>query len=282
MQVELVQTLPYVIVIIVLTGLGLSEKRGEREGPYDVFDGTESSTEDGAGPRRRPQFFFLAGMPNFIRPPPRRWSRCARPPPGAERRPNCCPRSRAALSGIRRLRMAQTAAPSFYRRQRQRLTSKDSSQRAHAKLLRKAPLSVFATDLALFLREQSVERVGIAGVKTNVCMRATVQDPSPMASTPSFQGRLPIPTDGTWRKLPLRTYSATLVKSCYFDRAQEMLGDTIVAGYASLDYTVTLDRAPEPDRTATVSRGRASSLASADRRRTCSSHGRCGSRGATL
>lgn len=34
----------------------------------------------------------------------------------------------------------------------------------------------FATDLALFLTEQKVERVIIAGVKTNVCIRATVQD----------------------------------------------------------------------------------------------------------
>jgi maleamate amidohydrolase len=34
----------------------------------------------------------------------------------------------------------------------------------------------FATDLALFLAEQSVERVVIAGVKTNVCIRATAQD----------------------------------------------------------------------------------------------------------
>jgi maleamate amidohydrolase len=34
----------------------------------------------------------------------------------------------------------------------------------------------FATDLALFLREQGVERVVIAGVKTNVCIRATAQD----------------------------------------------------------------------------------------------------------
>lgn len=34
----------------------------------------------------------------------------------------------------------------------------------------------FATDLELFLREQSVTRVVIAGVKTNVCIRATVQD----------------------------------------------------------------------------------------------------------
>jgi maleamate amidohydrolase len=34
----------------------------------------------------------------------------------------------------------------------------------------------FATDLALFLAEQKVERVVIAGVKTNVCIRATAQD----------------------------------------------------------------------------------------------------------
>lgn len=34
----------------------------------------------------------------------------------------------------------------------------------------------FATDLALLLREQAVERVVVAGVKTNVCIRATVQD----------------------------------------------------------------------------------------------------------
>ena len=30
--------------------------------------------------------------------------------------------------------------------------------------------------MALFLREQGIERVIIAGVKTNVCIRATVQD----------------------------------------------------------------------------------------------------------
>ena len=34
----------------------------------------------------------------------------------------------------------------------------------------------FATDMALLLQEQGVERVIIAGVKTNVCIRATVQD----------------------------------------------------------------------------------------------------------
>jgi nicotinamidase-related amidase len=34
----------------------------------------------------------------------------------------------------------------------------------------------FATDLALFLHEQQVGRVVLAGVKTNVCIRATAQD----------------------------------------------------------------------------------------------------------
>lgn len=34
----------------------------------------------------------------------------------------------------------------------------------------------FATDLALFLNEQGVRRIIIAGVKTNVCIRATAQD----------------------------------------------------------------------------------------------------------
>lgn len=34
----------------------------------------------------------------------------------------------------------------------------------------------FATDLALLLHEQGVRRVVVAGVKTNVCIRATIQD----------------------------------------------------------------------------------------------------------
>ena len=34
----------------------------------------------------------------------------------------------------------------------------------------------FATDLALFLREQRIERIVVAGVKVNVCIRATAQD----------------------------------------------------------------------------------------------------------
>lgn len=36
--------------------------------------------------------------------------------------------------------------------------------------------SFFATDLALALRENQVERIVVAGVKTNVCIRATCQD----------------------------------------------------------------------------------------------------------
>lgn len=36
--------------------------------------------------------------------------------------------------------------------------------------------SFFATDLALLLYEQKIQRLIIAGVKTNVCIRATAQD----------------------------------------------------------------------------------------------------------
>ena len=34
----------------------------------------------------------------------------------------------------------------------------------------------FATELALFLKEQSIERIVVCGVKTNLCVRATAQD----------------------------------------------------------------------------------------------------------
>jgi nicotinamidase-related amidase len=44
-------------------------------------------------------------------------------------------------------------------------------------LVRKRRFSAFfATDLALFLHEQTIERLVIAGVKTNVCIRASAQD----------------------------------------------------------------------------------------------------------
>ena len=49
--------------------------------------------------------------------------------------------------------------------------------RAHEIALKKRRYSAFfATELALFLREQDVRRVVICGVKTNVCVRATAQD----------------------------------------------------------------------------------------------------------
>jgi maleamate amidohydrolase len=44
-------------------------------------------------------------------------------------------------------------------------------------IIRKRRFSAFfATDLALFLAEQKINSVVIAGVKTNVCIRATAQD----------------------------------------------------------------------------------------------------------
>ena len=43
-------------------------------------------------------------------------------------------------------------------------------------VLKRRYSAFFATDLALLLREQGVSQVVVAGVKTNVCVRATVQD----------------------------------------------------------------------------------------------------------
>ena len=43
-------------------------------------------------------------------------------------------------------------------------------------LMKRRYSAFFATDLALFLNEQRIERVVICGVKTNVCVRATAQD----------------------------------------------------------------------------------------------------------
>ena len=45
----------------------------------------------------------------------------------------------------------------------------------------------FATDLALFLNEQRVRRLVVGGVKTNVCVRATIQD----AFAHGFEALLP-------------------------------------------------------------------------------------------
>ena len=47
---------------------------------------------------------------------------------------------------------------------------------AEIEIVKRRFSAFFATELSLFLREQSVERVIICGVKTNVCVRATAQD----------------------------------------------------------------------------------------------------------
>jgi maleamate amidohydrolase len=82
----------------------------------------------------------------------------------------------------------------------------------------------FATDLALFLREQSVERVVIAGVKTNVCIRATVQD----AFANGFDAV--VPREATNSNRPHLAEASLEDIQRYFgdvvslDRALEMLG----------------------------------------------------------
>jgi len=43
-------------------------------------------------------------------------------------------------------------------------------------LVKRRYSAFFGTELALLLNEQGIRRVAIAGVKTNVCIRATVQD----------------------------------------------------------------------------------------------------------
>jgi maleamate amidohydrolase len=82
----------------------------------------------------------------------------------------------------------------------------------------------FATDLALFLREQGVERVVIAGVKTNVCIRATVQD----AFANGFDAV--VPREATNSNRPHLAEASLEDIQRYFgevvslDRALEMLG----------------------------------------------------------
>ena len=59
--------------------------------------------------------------------------------------------------------------------------------------LRKRRYSAFfGTDLALLLQEQRARRVVVAGVKTNVCIRATIQDAlTPFTVVRPGNGRLP-------------------------------------------------------------------------------------------
>ncbi|MCP4319365.1 MAG: cysteine hydrolase [Hyphomicrobiales bacterium] len=51
-----------------------------------------------------------------------------------------------------------------------------SGQPQEIEVVKRRFSAFFATELALFLNEQSVGRVVLCGVKTNVCVRATAQD----------------------------------------------------------------------------------------------------------
>lgn len=51
-----------------------------------------------------------------------------------------------------------------------------AGRRQEIEIVKRRYSAFFATDLALFLAEQSVNRVVICGVKANVCVRATAQD----------------------------------------------------------------------------------------------------------
>lgn len=51
-----------------------------------------------------------------------------------------------------------------------------SGQGNEIEIVKRRYSAFFATELSLFLNEQSVDKVVICGLKTNVCVRATVQD----------------------------------------------------------------------------------------------------------
>ena len=103
--------------------------------------------------------FFVEGMPNHypaaaeVIEPLRRLLAKARAS-GQHRRA----RGRAALSRLRRLRVAQTAAPSFHRRRPTRPSSTASSPQGPREIVcpKRRYSAFFATDLALFLREQGI------------------------------------------------------------------------------------------------------------------------------
>ena len=125
-----------------------------------------------------PILFFSPGCRISIRPPPKRWSRCARFSLG---------RAAAARIVVHAVEQHYPGYDDYEWRKLPRhhfIGDKDAEffegfepEGTREIVCAKRRYSAFfATDLALFLREQGVERVVIAGVKTNVCIRATVQD----------------------------------------------------------------------------------------------------------
>lgn len=83
--------------------------------------------------------------------------------------------------------------------------------------------SFFATDLALVLHENGVSRVVVAGVKTNVCIRATIQD----AFANGFQPVLPREATNSNRRhleeASLEDIDRYFGTVCAVDEAQKML-----------------------------------------------------------
>jgi Isochorismatase family len=173
-----------------------------------------------------PILFFSPGCRTSIQLPPTRSSRCALFSLG---RAGAVELSSMRWSSIIRGMMTTNGASCrviILSATRTPTSSKDSSQKGHAKLFARSAATArfFATDLALFLREQGVERVIIAGVKTNVCIRATVQD----AFANGFDAV--VPREATNSNRPHLAEASLEDIQRYFgevvslDRALEMLG----------------------------------------------------------
>jgi maleamate amidohydrolase len=122
--------------------------------------------------------FFLAGMPKFLSGIRRGAGAAARASrSGAERRTHCRPRGRAALPGIRRLRMAQAPAPSFYRRQGCRILRGIRARRHTRNCLREASVQrVFRHRPCALLARTGCGARGHRRGEDERLHRATVQD----------------------------------------------------------------------------------------------------------
>lgn len=98
------------------------------------------------------------------------------------------------------------------------------SRNREIEIIKRRFSAFFATDLALFLQEQSIEKVIICGVKTNVCIRATAQDAFATGfdvivvedATSSNRGHLAAAS-----LEDIERYMGQVVDTC---RAKEMLG----------------------------------------------------------
>ena len=112
----------------------------------------------------------------------------------------------------------------------------------------------FATDLALLLREQRIDTMVVAGVKTNVCIRATCQDAFAhglRVVLPAGRDRLePAPAG---RGEP-RGRAALPRRDADRAGGARVAVESPSLGYASADRSVAVDALPAPDATAVVRR----------------------------